>query len=214
MKQIGCALVVALGLFACSSGQSSTRSRNTSAPADSTGRAETTTSQPTSTSLPLSAEDVARRNQPPKASPFPGADFVDPKDIAHHSGGPYIGARRVVDLVLSGFRCTLGGPERGDPTTGCLQVDVRFFDHYADWWRVEGGQTAFVGSWGPDHEMYAVTIFGKLYVETTIIGRSAAYVPWQTFQIDATTGRSMMGGGAPLPEHFPCVQTFRSPVEG
>lgn len=211
MKQIGCALVLALGLFACSSGQSFTHGRNASAATDSTGGTETTTSQPAPTSLPLSAQEVSQRNHPLNASPFPDmTGVVDPKNIAHHSGGPYINARHAANLVLAGFQCTLGGPERGYSNTGCLQVDVRFFDHYADWWRVEGSQTQFIHAWGPDHEMYAVTIFGKLELETTAVNqRGPIYVPWRTFQIDATTGRTMMSGGMPLPEHFPGVQTFR-----
>jgi hypothetical protein len=208
MKQVGCALVLTLGLIACSSGHSSTHTRNTGAVAGSTGRTVTTTTQPTSTSLPLSADDIAQRNHPLKALSFPA--FIDSKLIAHHSGGPYVGMRRVVDDVLAGFRCKLGGPQQGFPKKGCLQVDVRFFAHYADWWRVEGGQTQFVVSWGPDREMYAVTIYGRLAVETTKVGQHGPiFVPWHTVQIDATTGRTMMSGGLPLPEHFPGVRTFR-----
>jgi hypothetical protein len=213
MRQIGCALMLALGLVACSSGHPSTRGPTTTAlTTGSKGRIVTTTSQPTSTSIAFSAADTSQRDRPLKAEPFPDTTgVVDAKNVQHHSGGPYLSPRRAADIVLRRLECTLGGPQRGDANTGCLQADVRFFAHYVDWWRVEGGQTAFVGSWGPDREMYAVTIFGKLQLVTTAASLGLpAYVSWQTFQIDATTGRIMMTGGLPLPEHFPGVHTFRT----
>ncbi|MDP9336108.1 MAG: hypothetical protein M3Q30_22750 [Actinomycetota bacterium] len=136
---------------------------------------------------------------------------VDPKLVLHHSGGPYLTARRVADILLNNFQCKLGHPRPHDPASVCVQVDVRFFSRYADFWAVEGGQTQFIGSWGPDREMYLATIFGKLPVITTVEAQNGPiYAPSRTFQIDATTGEVLMTGGPPLPEDFQGVETFRA----
>jgi len=159
--------------------------------------------------LAMTSAEVARRDHPPQAPRFPDTTgLIDPRDIRGHNGGAYIGAHRAEIIALARLDCALGRPERRDPHTGCVQVDVRFFDHYADWWAVEGGQTQFVGSWGPDREMYAVTVFGKLTLTTTAENAGPAYVGWHTFQIDASTGAILMEGGLPLPRNFAGVRTF------
>ena len=103
--------------------------------------------------------DLADRNAPVHAGPFPDAGG-SPLEA---TGGPYISHERARDLALQGFDCSLGGPQKFSPTdTGCLRVDVTFFKRYADAWAARGNAGGFVTSWGPNHEMYVVTVWGKL----------------------------------------------------
>jgi hypothetical protein len=135
---------------------------------------------------------------------------IDPKLVLHHSDGPYLTAGKASEIALVALQCSLGRSTAADPTERCVEADVSFFQSYADFWAVEGGQTQFVGAWGRDREMFVVTIFGDLPLVTTDLAQTApVYTPWRTFQIDATTGRILMTGGLPLPERFPGIKAFR-----
>ena len=162
--------------------------------------------------LSPSPAEQAQRNHPSPAPRFPDmSGVIDPKLVLHHSGGPYLTAQQVAGILLNNFQCKLGHPRPHNPASVCVQVDVRFFGRYADFWAVEGGQTQFIGSWGPDREMYLATIFGKLPVITTVEAQNGPiYAPSRTFQIDATTGEVLMTGGPPLPEGFQGVKSFRA----
>lgn len=208
LAMAGIAVVLAIGVAVAVKAATSGVDSRRHVPASNT---RSTTSA--SSTLGLSAEEQAFRNHPRKAGPFPDlTGVIDPKSIQHHSGGPYLTPRQAADIVLNTYDCRLGGPAGSDANSTCVQVDVRFFDHYANFWAVEGGQTQFVGAWGPDREMYVVTIFGKLPFVTTSVNRNVPdYVPDRTYQIDATTGQVLMTGGYPLPEGSPGIRTFRSP---
>ena len=131
------------------------------------------------------------------------------------TGGPYISRARARDLALQGLDCSLGGAQKFDPTdTGCLRVDVTFFKRYADAWAARGQNGGFVISWGPDHEMYVVTVWGKLALSTTGPmgptgpGHIFPYAAQRTFQIDATTGEGLLSGGIPLPLNTPGLVSY------
>ena len=205
MRRIGWAVVLVIVAGACSSSthhsSALTPTSNTSVP-----------TRTTSTSLPigyLTVQEQARRDHPTTPPAFPNVTHgIDPNHIVHHSGGPYLTARQAADVALTTLRCTLGGAVHGDPASQCERADVCFFDRYATFWAVEGGQAHFVATWGPDREMYVVTVFGKLPFAASTESSAPSYVGWQTYQLDATTGHVLRPGGLPLPEHFRGVVSF------
>lgn len=132
-------------------------------------------------------------------SPVPparGARFPDTADatVLRHSGGPYISRSRIAAMVLANLECTLGKPRRGMPGFTCARIDIAFFERYADAWTLRGASWAFVHAWGADREMYVVTVWGHLPSAPR-----RAFTEITTVLIDATTGRTMMEGGPPLP---------------
>jgi hypothetical protein len=155
-------------------------------------------------------EEAQERNHPRGARTFPDmTGVIDPRAIAHHSGGPYLSQQAAAQIALRANDCTLTGGAIARPSH-CTEVDVRFFNHYGDFWALEGGQTQFVGSWGADREMYVVTVFGDLSFPTTdaaVLGD--VHAPDRTYQLDATTGQIQMTGGPPLPTSYSDVYVFR-----
>ena len=98
--------------------------------------------------------------------------------------------------------------------TGCLRVDVTFFKRYANAWAARGDAGGFVTSWGPNHEMYVVTVWGKLASPargptSPGPGHDYFYIDQLTFQIDATTGQGLLSGGIPLPLNTPGLVSYR-----
>jgi hypothetical protein len=126
---------------------------------------------------------------PPKGAPFP----VGARGL-RHSGGPYLSRARIEASVLAHLECTLGKSRRGMPGFTCARVDVAFFDRYADAWKLRGASWAFVHGWTAGREMYVVTVWGHLPSAPP-----RALTEITTVEIDATTGRTMMEGGPPLP---------------
>jgi len=127
---------------------------------------------------------------PPKGAPPPRVTT----DALRHSGGPYLSRSRVAAMVLAQLECTIGKPRRGMPGFTCARIDVAFFDHYADALKLRGASWVNVSQWAPDREMYVVTVWGHLASDT-----SPAVTEITTVLIDATTGRTLMEGGPPLP---------------
>jgi hypothetical protein len=140
---------------------------------------------PPTTTEPISQNPVP----PPRGAPFPvGAGGL------RHSGGPYVARSRIAASVLARLECSLGRSRRGMPGFTCARVDVAFFARYADAWKLRGASWVFVHAWGADREMYVVTVWGHLPSAPP-----AALTEITTMEIDATTGRTMMEGGPPLP---------------
>jgi hypothetical protein len=155
-------------------------------------------------------QELAERSAPVHAGPFPDAGGKP----LEATGGPYISHERARDLALQGLGCSLGGPQKLSPTdTGCLRVDVTFFKRYADAWAARGNAGGFVISWGPNHEMYVVTVWGKLKISSTGLmgptGTDADFTDQRTFQIDATTGQGLLSGGIPLPLNTAGLASYR-----
>ena len=134
----------------------------------------------------------------PLGAPFPVAAIGD-AGVLRHSGGPYISRSRVAARVLAQLECTLGKARRNMPGFTCARVDVAYFDRYADAWKLRGAIWAFVHAWGADREMYVVTVWGHLESAALVAGAEPALTEITTVLIDATTGRTMMEGGPPLP---------------
>jgi len=174
-----------------------------------------TSSRATPTSLAPTPAELAEMIAPVHAGPFPVAGGTP----LEATGGPYISSERARDLALQGLRCSLGRGQQFDPAdTGCLRVDVTFFKRYADAWAARGQNGGFVISWGPDHEMYVVTVWGKLALSTTGPfgptgpGHLFPYTDQSTFQIDATTGEGLLSGGIPLPLNTPGLVSYGRPA--
>jgi hypothetical protein len=135
---------------------------------------------------------------PPRGAPFPVAP-IGGASVLRHSGGPYVPRSHVAALVLAQLECSLGKARRNMPGFTCARVDVAYFDRYADAWKLRGAIWAFVHTWGPDREMYVVTVWGHLQSDAAVPGTKPALTEITTVLIDATTGRTMMQGGPPLP---------------
>jgi hypothetical protein len=150
------------------------------------------------------ADVTIHRDAPPATAqlilqnPVPPAEGAPLPRVAtgalRHSGGPYLSRARVAAMVLAQLECTIGKPRRGMPGFTCARIDVAFFDRYADALTLRGASWVNVPQWAPDREMYAVTVWGHLTSDT-----SPAVTEITTVLIDATTGRTMMEGGPPLP---------------
>ncbi len=79
-------------------------------------------------------------------------------------------------------------------------VDVAFFDRYTDAWQLRGAIWVSVSSWATDREMYVATVWGRLVPGPAAVGDAPhELTEITTVEIDATTGRTMMEGGPPLP---------------
>jgi hypothetical protein len=150
------------------------------------------------TAPPVTVRLISESPVPPaKGAPFPSV--ASGADVLRHSGGPYISGARVGAKVLAQLECTLGKPRRDMPGFTCARVDVAFFAEYGDAWKLRGASWAFVHRWGADREMYVVTVWGHLESEVPRAGAEPALTEITTVEIDATTGRTMMEGGPPLP---------------
>ena len=144
------------------------------------------------TAPPTTAELVVQSPvPPPRGAPFPvGAGA----GVLAHTGGPYVSRARITATVLAQLECRLGTARRNMPGFTCARVDVAFFDRYADAWKLRGASWALVHAWGADREMYVVTVWGHL-----TSAPPSALTEITTVLVDATTGRTMMEGGPPLP---------------
>jgi hypothetical protein len=135
---------------------------------------------------------ISRSPVPPaRGAPFPIASGAG---ALRRSGGPYLSRSRISAVVLAHLECTLGKARRNMPGFACARVDVAFFDRYADAWSLRGASWVKVSEWAADREMYVVTVWGHLMSEP-----KSALTEITTVEIDATTGRTMMEGGPPLP---------------
>jgi hypothetical protein len=144
--------------------------------------------------LPTTSPTTARLISQSPVPPAKGAPFPVGTGVLRHSGGPYRSRARVAAGVLAHLECTLGTARRGMPGFTCARVDIAFFDRYADAWKLRGASWALVHSWAVDREMYVVTVWGHLPSAPP-----RAFTEITTVLIDATTGRTMMEGGPPLP---------------
>ena len=133
---------------------------------------------------------------PPRGAPFPDGAGAS---VLRHSGGPYLSRAHVVAMVLAQLECKLGTARRNMPGFACARVDVAFFERYADAWKLRGASWALVHTWGADREMYVVTVWGHLDSASARLGARPELTEITTVLIDATTGRTMMEGGPPLP---------------
>jgi hypothetical protein len=152
-----------------------------------------------STAPPITVELISENPVPPaQGAPFPVTPVGD-ASVLRHSGGPYLSRSRVAAKVLAHLECKLGGARHNMPGFTCARVDVAYFDRYADAWQLRGARWAFVHAWGADREMYAVTVWGHLVSDVPPVGTKPSLTELTTVEIDATTGRTMMEGGPPLP---------------
>jgi hypothetical protein len=129
----------------------------------------------------------------PRGAPFPVAAGAH---VLRRSGGPYVSRSRIVATVLADLQCKLGESRLHMPGFTCARVDVAFFDRYVDAWSVRGASWVNVSDWAADREMYVVTVWGRLLSDPTVLTEIT------TVEIDATTGRTMMEGGPPLPAEY------------
>lgn len=162
----------------------------------------TTSTSPGADSSPTSMvptpQQVEMRNAPVNAGPLPGTLPNGPAQVGA-TGGPYISPQNARDVALQSLDCTLGEPQKTWLTdTGCLRVDVTFFKRYADAWALRGAGGGWVYQWLADHEIYVVTVWGKMHFLAREKSMTLETTDQRTFQIDATTGDISLVGGIPL----------------
>ena len=127
---------------------------------------------------------------PPPAEGLPAAG---------KTGGPYVAADLIKKKLLESFGCRLGVPPTENGTE-CSSVTVRFFDRYGDAWDTAVSDWHFEAEWATDHEMYAMTLHGKVVFVPKGPGGGLITADHWNVLVDATTGVFVSNGtqGTPL----------------
>lgn len=134
--------------------------------------------------------------------PFPDETGFPPGTVRHHSGGPYVSQVAAAQAAMATLGCSVGTAQADFQGTRCDSASTKFFSRYDDGWGEMGPGWGFVNAWGPDREVYYVTVHGllKFTPRTPFVSSGIETDHWNV-QIDATTGEVMSTGtsGAPLP---------------
>lgn len=150
---------------------------------------------------PHAAPAASRPSQDVFPIPFPDQSGFPSGTVLHHSGGPYIPQQAAARAAVATLGCSVGTAQTGYPGTHCDSVSVTFFTRYEEGWNRMGPGWGFVNAWGPDREVYYVTVHGTLKWSPKTLAASTIETDHWNVQVDATTGQVMSTGtsGAPLP---------------